>query len=277
MTRRPTSAGFTLVEMIVVIAVIAILVSLLIPAVRAVRRSGAQTVELSAARQLILAYSSYALDDNGVLMPGYATGLTAHDADGHVLTGEPANRYPWRLAPYLDYNLKGLYLDSHLIEALAGTGSLYTYLISLYPSLGMNTFFVGGDSHAISDYQGIAADFHIKRMSQARHPAELIVFASARIDQAFAPGIPPLVEGFFKVTPPYMTSRLWTASYEPNIPPATAAGFGYVSLRHAHRRAVVGLLDGSATSFDELEIQDMRHWADQATTSDWTLQMGSGQ
>lgn len=275
---RKAMRGFTLIEMLVVIAIIAILVSLAIPALRSVRRSATQTVEMSAARQLTLAYNSYALDNNGALMPGYFQPApnSVHDASGHVITGEPAKRYPWRLAPYLDYDLKGLYLDSSLIEALSAQQTLYTYLISLYPSMGMNTWFVGGDTHAIDDYSIIASDFHLKRLSQARHPAELIVFASARSDQPFAPGIPPLIEGFFKVTPPYMTARLWTPTYEPAIPPGHAADFGFVSLRHAHRSAVVGHLDGSAGVYDEAEIQDMRHWADQATAPDWTLQQGSG-
>ncbi len=56
---RPNSAGFTLVELLVVITIIGILVSLLLPAVNSARESGRRTQCASNIRQLGLALHAY--------------------------------------------------------------------------------------------------------------------------------------------------------------------------------------------------------------------------
>ena len=95
--------GFTLMELLVVIAVVTLLLALTLTAIRKIRGSGAMTRELSAARQLMLAYNSYAMDHRGVLMPGYyelGEPLPVFDEAGNRLQ-DPlitlvAARYPWR-------------------------------------------------------------------------------------------------------------------------------------------------------------------------------------
>ena len=73
--------GFTLVELLVVIAVISVLISILLPALGKARRS-AQTVQcMSNMRQLILAQRSYAYDYKGALVGfGLAEGGGALDS-----------------------------------------------------------------------------------------------------------------------------------------------------------------------------------------------------
>ncbi len=58
-----------MLELILSVAIIALLEGLLLPALSLVNRSGLTTRELAAARQLMVAYSAYAYDHNGVLMP----------------------------------------------------------------------------------------------------------------------------------------------------------------------------------------------------------------
>jgi type II secretory pathway pseudopilin PulG len=258
-----------LVELLVVIAILAVLIALLVPSLRQTTRAGRMAREMSAARQLAIAYSAYTYDHDGVLMPGYWPNLPAFDQNGQPITQVPVPwRYPWRLAPYLDYNLKGLYQDDRVIELLSNQ-ALHTYLISFFPSLGMNTFFIGGDTTVATAYQQTQGEFWRKRLSQVRRPAELILFASARSDESWpgAPG-PMLIEGHYRVIPPYLTNRNGSDVFNEHAPPAE---FGFVSLRHPGRSAVVGMFDGSAGIFNENQIQDMRHWADQATKPDWTL------
>ena len=69
--------GFTIVELLVVIAVIAILAALLLPAVQKARVAADRTDEMSSARQLMLAWDSYAVQFNESVLPGYKLGLRA--------------------------------------------------------------------------------------------------------------------------------------------------------------------------------------------------------
>ena len=75
---RGTRRAFTLMELLVVVAVISILVAMLLPAVALVRSQAKATVCASNLRQIGLAFSAYANDNEG-LMPDSAisaTGLT---------------------------------------------------------------------------------------------------------------------------------------------------------------------------------------------------------
>ena len=44
----------------------------------------------------------------------------------------------WRLAPYLDYNFRGLYQDDALLDDIQNDPKWLQSVVSLYPSLGMN-------------------------------------------------------------------------------------------------------------------------------------------
>jgi prepilin-type N-terminal cleavage/methylation domain-containing protein len=66
--RRPRRAGFTLVELLIVIAVIAILTALLLPALGGAKEKGKLTTCLSNLRQVSLAIRLYA-DDNADSLP----------------------------------------------------------------------------------------------------------------------------------------------------------------------------------------------------------------
>ncbi len=68
MTRRPrfrVAGGFTLIEILVVVAIIAILAAISIPAVSSVLDSGASTADMSNLRQIGVAISQFAAENNG--------------------------------------------------------------------------------------------------------------------------------------------------------------------------------------------------------------------
>ncbi len=287
-TRRLTG-GFTLLELLVIVAIIALLVGMLMPALRSARRSSRSVHEVAAARQLMVGYLAYAYDHRGTLMPGYMNGLPTFDEEGNDLKKFPppvAARYPWRLAPYLDYNLRGLYLDKELLERVRSLEGLETYMVSLYPSLGLNSVFVGGDADGTNaDYEPEAfkpqnpweyfyGKWYVTRLSEPRNPTRLIVFASARYAPAagdagdIAAGL-PLVEGNFRVLPPHFRERVWELGYDVEGSPRD---FGNVSLRHNFREAAIGFFDGHTGTLNEGGLQDMRHWADQATDPRWNLE-----
>ena len=63
--KRNSSAAFTLIELLVVIAIIAVLASIAVPVFSTVQERGAQTKDLSNAKQLALACKIYAGDNDG--------------------------------------------------------------------------------------------------------------------------------------------------------------------------------------------------------------------
>jgi prepilin-type N-terminal cleavage/methylation domain-containing protein len=273
---RRVRAAFTLVELLVVIAVIAIVVSLVSYAATSVRGSGKSARELALARQLMLGYTAYAADHKGALMPGYYNVQPAlpipTDEQGKAVSGPAAHRYAWRLAPYLDLQLKGLIDDPWLLEDLRYT-TQFDYFVSLYPAMGLNTTFVGGDSSAEGlgfnpAYKQLYGNFYLTRLSQARRPADLIVFGSARTNATYEAGAPPIIEGYFKIESPNLLSRRWDADWNVEAPPKQ---WGFLSLRLKGERAAFGFLDGHTGLLDNGEMQDMRKWCDLADAPNWKL------
>ncbi len=277
--RRP---AFTLIELLVAIAIVAILIAALLPALGRSRVLAQRARELAAAQQIGIAFHLYADANSGVLLPGYPPTamvngpIIVEDETGERILGQAARRYPWRLAPYLDYNFRGLYKDERLLsdlrEAPSMGGQNYRYYVSLYPSLGMNVVFVGGSSDHLGFNPTAAAlygRFYITRIEQPRRPSRLLAFVSARGDPSVILPDGRAPAGYFRVHPPYLTARNWETQYNGSAPfPGVNSGF--VALRYAGR-AVAAAVDGHADALGWDDLQDMTRWADGATTPDWVL------
>ena len=144
--RSNRKKAFTLVELLVVIAVIGLLVGLATPVLGRARLAGQQASETAAAKSLITAYLAAAQDQNGVLLKGYDEDGAATDSHGNEFQAgsSQASRWPWRLAPYLNYQLEGAILVNERANSLDPNDPNQSYLVSASPSLGMNSYFVGG-------------------------------------------------------------------------------------------------------------------------------------
>jgi prepilin-type N-terminal cleavage/methylation domain-containing protein len=266
---RSARAGFTLVELLVVITIIAILASLLLPALAKGKQRAKQVSELNASRQLMIGWQLYADDNEDQVLPGYTSQTEAFDDQGNALGSPIRDRYPWRLAPALANNFRSIYVNDSrrfLDEAEAMSHADYVYRASLYPSLGYNSVFLGGDEQKFNPALAASTfgtDWLVTRTSQIQKPSDLIAFASARS----RPGGTRDEHGYFVVYPPYLRTRQWDAAFVSGRPPEK---FGYVHPRWS-ARAVTAMTDGHAEPLNTTELQDMRHWANPASRADWTL------
>ncbi|MCI0540305.1 MAG: type II secretion system GspH family protein [Verrucomicrobiales bacterium] len=263
------AGGFTLVELLVVIAMLAILSGLLLPALARGKQKARQVNELNAGRQLALAWQLHADENNDAAMVGYGSQVEAFDDRGAALGSPVRDRYPWRLAPYLAGNFRAIYVNESrrfLDEAAAMSHEDYVYRASLYPSLGYNSVFLGGDEQKFNPalaYPSFGIDWLVTRTTQILRPCEMICFASARS----RPGGTRDEFGYYVVHPPSLKTRQWDASFALGRPPEK---FGYVHPRW-NGAAVTAMTDGHVERLQETGLQDMRRWCNRADRPGWTL------
>lgn len=107
----PFRAGFTLVELLVVVAIIAILASLLLPALSSAKAQGKRAVCLSNLRQIGVAIQVYADDQGGRIPFGPAAPPFTSPASFYPSTGAPTSLLSLREGQPVGL---GLLLDSTL-------------------------------------------------------------------------------------------------------------------------------------------------------------------
>lgn len=276
--RLPRPAGFTLVELLVVISIIALLLGVLLPALGRAKGAASVARELSNAKQLMQGYIMFAQDHKGYLLPALQNldrspkplRTLPNDHLGRPLSGPPAQRYFWHLAPYLEYNFAAFYRDTALAEQYLAQDD--TYGVTLHTGFGINQYYVGGQasyytqSGAPSLYDtSFGKDFWIARLEDARRPADLFAFVSAASEDSNTRR-----DGFYRVLPPYFTNKVWQDTGLPTRPGATPQKTGHVWPVHANT-VVAGMLDGHAAAFEWIDAQDMRHWSQIADAPDWRL------
>lgn len=261
--------GFTLIELLVVIAIIAILASLLLPALAKCKRKARRIEEVSSARQVMLAMQLYADDNQDRLLAGYAADPNLVDDQNQPLSFPENARYPWRIARYLANSFETIYCADNrakLSELRQLDRASYTYAVSVFPSLGINSYFIGGNETefpAAKANQKFGGGTVVTKLNEVRKPSELMAFMSARSTTSGNNA-----HGYFQVTPPYLTSRKWSADWSTALAPNE---WGFVAPRYENR-AVSAQLDGHVEAFNLREQQDMRHWCNTADRADFTLQ-----
>jgi len=262
-------SAFTLVELLVVIAIIAILAAMLLPCLARVKRRARCLEEISSARQVMLAMQLYTDDHNDRLLPGYAADPGLVDDQNQPLTFPENARYPWRIARYVANSFETIYCADNrakLLELRRLDRADYIYAVSVFPSLGINSYFIGGNETefpAAKANRKFGGGTVVRKLSEVRRPAELMAFLSARSAVSGENA-----NGYYHVTPPYLTSRKWATAWEPTLAPNE---WGFVAPRYANR-TVAAQLDGHVEAFSLRAQQDMRHWCNTADRADFTLQ-----
>lgn len=258
--------AFTLIELLVSTSIFVILAALSVSAFQKSRRSGDRVREVEAGRMLMAAYLNAANANDGELLPGVVPGAQAVNETGQPLSGPSAERYPWRLLPFLGGRVFGTLLvnDQAKLGQDADRATL-DYLVSFAPTFGMNATYVGGNFRGSLTPGGLAerrfGRFCVTRMSEVVAPSRLIVFASAH----FTGASDKRYLGYHTVNAPCETRRIWSASaYKEDAP---AESLGYIHPRH-YGRAVAVMFDGHTELLTPLELEDMRRWSNQAAELD---------
>ncbi len=263
--------GFTLIELMAVTAVVGVLMAIGVGVTKSTMTAAYKAREVSAARNLITAFATSAVEGDGRYLPGMdmrVNGTTnlVYNTKGEKITNvRAAQRYPFRLAPYLGNDFDGTILVNRNVGEILSTtggGSDYDYSVSAFPALGMNIYAVGGvvlnNGTTVFDADCIT--------TSVRMNASIVAFASAGKGKGTQK-----MHGYSYVTPPTLMSdspacKSWnsSASWSEEADPMN---FGFVDFRY-NGQAVCAFLDGSVRMCSVEELNDMRLWTPNAADLD---------
>jgi prepilin-type processing-associated H-X9-DG protein/prepilin-type N-terminal cleavage/methylation domain-containing protein len=169
MSNTHRSKAFTLVELLVVIGIIALLISLLLPALNKARTAAVLTQCLSNHRQMMFAYTQYATDNSGYVVPQYANG-----------TVPVSGAYPW-----YTYRFLGKYLGGSR-EPKAGEASTKNFSIAtVCPLIGNLNFDKLGTGY-VSCYDSkmirVASGSTQLKYARIKNPSHQIIFVDVKLD-----------------------------------------------------------------------------------------------
>jgi len=248
---RLKTAGFTLVELLVVITILGLLVGISSGAYQKAMSKASMASEINAGKNLIQAYQLATTENDGRLLPAYdASAKDVKNANGQPIAMSMVRaRYPFRLAPYFNYQMGGVILvnrnESQIIKIMGPSGNMYDYGLSVFPAMGINRYLVGG-------YLGSGGTVQYASeciQSQGQADKSVIVFASAG---------DPQVDGFEYVVSPKGPAGQWSgAKWTKDSDPGE---YGHVAARY-DGKAVCAFLNGSVKGLSIDELRDMRLWS----------------
>lgn len=265
--RAAGARGFTLIELLAVVATTGVLAVLCVGAAHKAIDSANKTREVGAARHLVTALLSSAQENDGTYLAGmdYRAGTSSYpvyNPDGKLVTGHPAQRYPFRLGPYLGNEFDGtIFVNRNkreIIRKTGGSGPMYDYQVSTYPALGMNVYCVGGVVRADGTF--LNGGDCISRAATMR--GSILAFASGGSGTGksktygFNYVSPPTMENDSPICLKWQDAGAWTKDKDP-------MNYGWVDYRYDNR-AVCAFLDGSVRMCSVEELSDMRLWTPSA-------------
>lgn len=160
-TRPSSRDGFTIVEILVVIAVIAILLGVMLVGLQGASRTSKNLRSMNRGRQVFIAWTAYSNTYSDKLLPGYLSEAVQDKwrvsypspSQQGTLAAENTQTYPWRLMPYLDNAIDPMYGYREDVEELkneyASENNLLEHeaaltVMSATPEFGYNAYYVGG-------------------------------------------------------------------------------------------------------------------------------------
>ena len=240
MNFKKYASAFTLIELLVTVAVVAILAAISFSGYVSYVKSAEKGKEVHAGRALMAGFHAYAADNGGRLIKVMDTNPgKVLDDRGKPVMSHAAKRWPWRLAPYIDYNVGILMVNNK--QAAPPEDVMYSYLVTVFTTFGMNGTYVGGKyGTPVSPDKGNKSV--VTNITQAMEPSKLVVFAIGKMQGAEH-------RGCFDVGAP-----------------ETKGAVGEVDYRH-NNKAIVAYFDGHVELNSKQELSDVKRWNNFATQS----------
>jgi prepilin-type processing-associated H-X9-DG protein len=239
-SHRTTRAlpGFTLFEVLIVVAIIIALAGVLMPQARRVIASAKSSTNAQNLRQLAAAAALHAADKGGLLPSPYG------DTNGDGKTGDDGDLYPAQIFPYL--SMKGKNDSTYLTpELLYGPGPFQSPLRDL--EYGAPSWYRNGYSYGISSF--LLHPSWNRRLANVADPASVILFADK-------------VSTGERKDPNYDSSYLGAADgpYVRPWSPDNIGGNIWASGKPAYRHnggrsAQVAFVDGHVATFTSAELE----------------------
>lgn len=174
--------GFTLVELLIVIAIIAVLAALLLPALSRARAQARSTQCMSNLRQLYLANTMYASENRGHYCPaapdvfeGQGGRIRWH---GERATPDATSEYDPKKGPLAEYLPDGRVKECPEFFAYRRRNESTQAFESSAGGYGYNAAYVGGTYHL---REGEDAAIYTALDSRILNPSEVIMFADSAL------------------------------------------------------------------------------------------------
>ncbi|MBT4768037.1 MAG: type II secretion system protein [Phycisphaerae bacterium] len=233
--------GYTLIELMVVLAIIGVLLAMAGGGLVLARRAAIQTTQSNNLRQLGLAWVQYNTASRGRFVPGWVSRQAQRDRrmvlaypDTVLIPPAPffsenepniAGPWTWRIIPYLSNDIATIisHHDEDLLPIL--DYEQYGEQIAFHPAFGYNGWYVGGHLTIPADAGRTVMSFSAARLGdrtkdnlvaeslgRMKNPSKIIVFMPGAImsepgGHMIADATPP---SWFEVTPPFLADQeMW--------------------------------------------------------------------
>ena len=176
------NSAFTLVELLVVIAIVALLMSILMPALSAARSQGRAVVCRSNLRQLVLANTGYATENNGFYVPAAKDMQNENNHRWHgVRENKDALLDPLK-GPLVSYLADGKVKECPGMTKFVKTDDWNSSYEKGSGGYGYNATYIGSRHwQAGVDYRLV--DEKTTRISEVCNPSQTLMFADCAISK----------------------------------------------------------------------------------------------
>jgi prepilin-type N-terminal cleavage/methylation domain-containing protein len=292
--KRFKQRGFTIVEMIVVIAVIAVLFAILVPSLRSTQSRARKVKEAAKISEVGKAWQMYLGDHQDKILPGYlSTKVQEYRKLAWALPDEslvfpaptydynlPNNAGPWtwRLLNYLDYDWRSLLNYRDTDEWTTNDIRDYSSVIATEPAFGYNGFYLGGwwslNNHSnkpeglFSSVQltdGNRANMITSTSSAIKKPSSQIVFCSTfYASQGVYQNMPNDTPGSYFAAPSILARvTKWVPLSESKLEVRVET---FAPLGRGNGPPVITNADGSTKTITYQELVNQQLWIPRART-----------